>query len=159
MVCPIPGGDPAGLIVGFCAGTLEPAIEVAFERHLEQCSECASLVLAQRNVWRALDVLPSVPVSRDFDEQVYKRIAQEKTLWAQLHPSLSWRYTAPVAAACLALAATFLVKTPPRVDVRPVPAVADAVQIEQVQHALDDMDMLKAMGFEDVGETGGSQPI
>ena len=159
MECPLQGGNAAAdLTVGFCAGTLDAATQEAFERHLEHCSKCSALVLAQRNVWNALDHLTPARISPDFDEQVFLRIARENALWAQVQPSWSWRRTVPVAAACVALLTAFLLKTPQPPAVSPT-SPPQAIQIEQVEHALDDMDMLKQMGFESVGETNGVQPI
>jgi hypothetical protein len=44
---------------------------------------------------------------------------------------------------CAALAAMLLLRTP---DPAPLPQVQPALQIEQVEHALDDMDMLNQLG-------------
>ena len=160
MDCPIQGGDAAAdLIVGFCAGTLDPASAVAFERHLEHCSSCSALVLAQRSVWQALDHLPPAGISADFDEQVFARIARFEALQAsQPWMSWKWRHTLPVVAACIALVAAFLLRNPGPAPVPTAPP-QQALEIKQVEHALDDMDMLKQMGFEHVGKTDATEPI
>jgi anti-sigma factor RsiW len=43
------------LIVDFVAGTLDPAEEAAFLRHIETCAACRRAVDGQRAVWLALD--------------------------------------------------------------------------------------------------------
>jgi len=161
MDCPIKGGKDAAadLIVGFCAGSLDPATLVAFERHLEHCTECSAQVLAQRSLWQALDQLPAPRINPDFDEKVFQRIAQEEALGILAsHRLLSWRHALPLAAACVALGTAVFMKSPEPTQAPPV-TPPQAVQIEQVEHALDDLDMLKQMGFENVGNADAVKPI
>ena len=69
----------------------------------------------------------------------------------------SWRPAVPVGVACAALVAAFLLKNPtllPEMQPQPQPKI----EIEQVEHALDDMDMLKQLGLEssaDKAQTAG----
>ncbi len=57
MVCPLESGESAELIVGYAAGTLDPATTPAFELHQKSCAQCSAAVAAQKAVWAALDEL------------------------------------------------------------------------------------------------------
>jgi anti-sigma factor RsiW len=150
MECPQHNGDGAELIIAYAARTLDPEIEAAFERHLESCARCRELAAAQRAVWTALDQLTPLPVSSNFDARLYQRIAEEQqsTWWQRVfRANWSWRPAMPLAAACAVLIVAFLVKSS-------VPSVTlqqqaqPKLQIEQVERALDDMDMLKQVGVD-----------
>jgi len=148
--CPIEDGNGAELILAYGAGTLDPQTEAAFQQHMRSCESCRELAAAQREVWSALDHWTPVPVSSDFDEKLFRRIAQEEqsTWWQRLwSANWSWRPALPVAAACAVLAAVVLLKAPESAP-QPVTPVQPKVQIEQVERALDDMELLKSLGVE-----------
>jgi hypothetical protein len=107
-------------------------------------------VAAQAMVWSALDSWPAVAVSRDFDATLLRRMDDgERGRWRYL---LEWRPAIPVAAACALLIGAFLVK-------HTVPKVAEEAQaqpkieIEQVEHALDDIELLKQLGVQPASVT------
>lgn len=143
MRCPLEFDRSAELIVGYGARTLDPETTAAFERHMDSCAACCDLAAAQRAVWAALDDAdaewPALRVSAEFDRRLFRRIekAESRRWW--------WRAMIP-ATACLALAAAFLLRQsdPARAPQRPQPQ--PALQIEQVEHALDDMDLLNQLG-------------
>lgn len=150
MQCPQKNGDGVELIVAYAARTLDPESEAAFELHLESCASCRDMAAAQRAVWSALDELAPPAVSSNFDAKLYQRIAEEQqgAWWQRLfRADWSWRPAMPVAAACAVLIVAFLVKNyePP---VIPQQQAQPKLQIEQVESALDDMDMLKQAGVE-----------
>jgi anti-sigma factor RsiW len=148
MDCPLQEKDGVELIVAYAARTLDPENEVAFERHLEVCPSCREMAAAQRAVWSALDELTPLPVSSNFDARLYQRIAEEQQYawWQRLfHADWSWRPAMPVAAACAVLIVALLVKNSGPTVVPEQPA-QPSLQIEQVERALDDMDMLKQVG-------------
>jgi anti-sigma factor RsiW len=135
-------------IVAYSAGTLDAPTQAALELHLLECPECRELAGSQKAVWAALDHWPPAPISADFDEKLYARIAQQEqeSWWRRLsHWDWSWRPAVPVAAACAALIAAFLLKPPAPIPVNQAHAThaPQKIQIEQVERALDDMDMLK----------------
>jgi anti-sigma factor RsiW len=146
MGCPVEDGSGAELIVAYSARTLAPDREAEFERHLALCAKCRELAEAQRKVWLALDAWRSITVSSNFDERLFQRIANEEkgARWSWLPGNWSWRAAAPVGVACAALIAAFLLKNPvlPESQSQSQPKL----QIEQVEHALDDMEMLKQLG-------------
>lgn len=149
MECPQTNDDGIELIIGYAAGTLDAEAENALELHLATCTGCRELVAAQRSVWSALEALKPLPVSSNFDEKLYQRIAQEQQLaWWQrwFRFEWSWRPAIPMAAACAVLVVAFLVRnSAPNV---PAQSTQPKLQIEQVERALDDMDMLKQVGVE-----------
>lgn len=132
-------------IVAYGAGTLDAPTQAALELHLLECPECRQLADSQKAVWTALDHWPAASVSPDFDQKLYARIArQEQEHWWQRlsHWNWSWRPAMPVAAACAALIAAFLLKPPAPIPVKEAHA-PQKIQMEQVERALDDIDMLK----------------
>ena len=148
MECPQQNNDGVELIIAYAARALDPENEVAFERHLESCASCRELAAAQRTVWSALDELSPLPVSSNFDAKLYQRIAEEQqcSWWQRLfRADWSWRPAMPVAAACAVLIVALLVRNSGPTVV-PQQPVQPSLQIEQVQRALDDMDMLKQVG-------------
>jgi anti-sigma factor RsiW len=148
MECPQQNSDSVELIIAYAARTLDAADEAAFERHLESCPSCREMAAAQRTVWSVLEELTPLPVSSNFDAKLYQRIAQEQqyTWWQRLfRANWSWRPAMPVAAACAVLIVALLVKNSGPTVVPQQPA-QPSLQIEQVERALDDMDMLKQVG-------------
>jgi hypothetical protein len=105
---------------------------------MERCGECRQAAALQNHVWAALDQWPATRVSPDFDRRVLQRIGALEQPGRRM-----WRALVPVGA-CAAMATLFLLNQsdqtplPPRVQIAP--------QIEQVEHALDDMDMLSQLG-------------
>jgi len=125
---------------------LDTAEAAALEMHLRQCTECHAAAEAQRAVWNALDEWPAAPVSDDFDRRLLARIEAEAAApwWrsiAEMLRQVSWKSAIPVAAACAAIFAIFLLQSPATHAPRPKP-----VDIEQVESVLDDVDMLNQLG-------------
>jgi len=150
MECPQKAGDGSDLIIAYAARMLGPADRAALEHHLELCVSCREMAAAQRTVWSALDELTPLPVSSNFDAKLYQRIREEQhsAWWQRLFQAdWSWRPMMPVAAACAVLIIASMVKSSQ-------PSVASPsqsqpkLQIEQVERALDDIEMLKQSGVE-----------
>ena len=158
MECPIENKDGAELMIAYGAGTLAPETEFALEQHLELCAKCREIAQAQEEVWSSLDSWTPAPVSPSFDERLYQRIAaeEESKWWRRLfHANWSWRPAMPVAAACAALIAAFLLKGPATDHATPLQQ-SPRPQIEQVERALDDMEMLKQLSVMSVPESSPS---
>lgn len=147
MECPRQG-EAGELVVGYVAGTLDAGTASAFERHIQECEECRELAAAQRAVWSTLGDWRPMPVSSDFDQRLFECIAeQEQRAWWRRLPQVHrpWRSAIPVASACAVLIAAFLMQQPVSRLAPPAP-VQPKVQLEQLEHALDDMDMLNQLG-------------
>ncbi|HTS47931.1 MAG TPA: zf-HC2 domain-containing protein [Bryobacteraceae bacterium] len=141
------------LVVAYAARTLNADEEADFERHLENCDGCRELAAQQRAVWSVLEEWRPLPVSPDFDRKLAQRIAYTKPngWWQNLFRTWGWRPLIPLAAACTGLAFAFLLKNDDGAGA-PAPANQPGVRIEQqVEHALDDMDMLKQIGVDAAG--------
>ena len=151
-------------LVDYCADTLDAAAAEAVEKHLLECPACDGLVKAQRSAWAALDEWQTPAVSDDFDARLYRRIeASKQAGWvrrswnaiAQGGFSPAWKPAIPLGVATLVLAAGFLLRSPAPIlsTVQPVgPGVeavttssAQTVDVDQIESALDDLDMLTPM--------------
>ena len=151
MNCPTKMNEDAEILLDYCAQTLSPLQTVEFENHLKQCADCSRLVDAQKEVWGALEAWTPVPVSVNFDARLYARIAQEQTapawqVWLRriFQPPVPyplWKSAVPLIAACAVLAVALSVKMPDATDAKPQ-LRPDKVDIEQVEQALEDLDIL-----------------
>lgn len=164
MDCPLKTDKGAEVFIAYTARTLPAAEEMALHAHLGSCAGCRRMAEAQAEVWSALDEWTFSPVSSHFDERLYARIAaeQEKPWWRRMLGSplsldWSWRPAMPVAAACAVLTAAFLLKSPVA-EHQPQTSVQSGVDIEQVERALDDMDMLKQLGLASIS-TPAKKPV
>ena len=139
-------------LMDYVSGSLESAQAALFEKHLETCAACSEFVSGQKTVWAALDVFEPVPVSPNFDRALYQQIAQ--TSW--WHRFLSFagspfrtpafvRQGLPLmAAAALAVAALVVWDRPAPTPVpQPTTSAEADPSPDQVQRALDDMEMLR----------------
>lgn len=149
MRCPIQSGEWDELYVGYVARTLPVQTRASLDFHLAECEECRALAAAQSSVWAALDSWEPAEISPHFDAALFERIAFEEShpwysKWLQ---GWSFRPAMPLMAACAALILALLLHTP---AAEPKPDGAKVqqshVDIEQVERALDDIDMLKQVG-------------
>jgi anti-sigma factor RsiW len=158
MYCPLRDGgkeviDGAEIVIGYVAQTLDAETDSEFRRHLGACTKCREAVAAQEALWSALDAWHPVTVSPDFDHKLFRRIAEEERgrWWRGLTWPQWWRPAMPVAAACALLAGAFVLQYP-------APKISEEAQtqpkleIEQVEHALDDMDLLRQLGVEAISD-------
>lgn len=171
MNCPLQTNEGADLILDYCANRLEADHALQFERHVKGCEECGRVVSAQRAVWEALDSYQALPVSEDFDERLWRKIeaAESRNWWQKLMdgPALgwsslfSWKPAMVTASACAAVFAV-MVFTQPSTNVEQTPVVVEkamverTVDLDQVEGAIDDLDMLKQMGVVDDGNAPGA---
>src|SRR5258708_1091617 len=157
MNCPMQRGDKE-IFIAYAAGDATPEQRVAFEQHLASCAECRRMSEAQNAVWAALDAWSPAPVSENFDARLYQRIAAgaRRPWWMSWKPEVfSWRPAVPLAVACAALCGVFLINTPVFDSnsgrTRPGPSVTSQqkLEAEQVERALDDIDMLRQFASPD----------
>lgn len=175
MKCPIQTTKDGGaeLILDYCSDRLhreQPELAVEFERHLSQdgCEDCARVVEAQRSVWTALDGFEAPAVSADFDARLWQRIeeSEARPWWRRMFDGpaagwsamVSWKPAFVTASACAAVFAVMLMVRPDAMrqsggEDQPVVTKASvsatAVDFDQVEKALDDIDMLNQMGVVD----------
>ncbi len=130
-----------------------------FMAYLESSPECRTLFEQQRALWETLDLWEPVEPSRDFDRRLYERIAAQGAgqgwfgrLFGGMKPSFA------AGLAVLLLAAASLVYQPrPALEGSPARGVVsaeDAEYLEQMDRALDDMEMLADFDALPLVETG-----
>ena len=173
MKCPIETQENAELLLAYCARKLDPETQIILERHLAVCPACRDFQTSQQAVWEALDAWEATPVSPDFDRRLYQRIEQEAahaSWWSRLvqpfRPmfdgslmgrSMMGRSVPLAAAACLLVVAGIILQQPNSVSPIPEdPTVdrAEVVQVDQVERALDDMEMLRQFKLTTSGDSG-----
>jgi anti-sigma-K factor RskA len=166
MNCPVQTNQSTELLIDYCAGTLPLGVASEVERHVAICAECEKFVQAQQQVWSALDTWETDPISADFDRRLYDRIRQtERSSWRNWFAGhFAWRPALSLGAACAAVVVALVVNsaankpipnktTPPAVhqaSAQPASAPheevrADSVEPEQLERALEDLEMLKQL--------------
>jgi anti-sigma factor RsiW len=137
MMCPTKEKQSAEILLEYCAGTLDPDRALEFEKHAAECAECGRQVASQRALWQTLDQWTPAEISPDFDARLYARIAREEAapLWKKWFVR-GWKPALVTAAAGAAIVIGLFVRQP-----QP-PSRTDMVDIDQVEHALEDLDML-----------------
>jgi anti-sigma-K factor RskA len=146
------------LIVGYAARTLDAEAQAEFERHLQSCANCRELAARQCEVWSALEEWHPPAASPEFEQNLANRIRAGKRdgTWARRLGISSWRPLIPAAAACAVLLVAFLLKYNSRASA-PASGTEPQTRIEQqVEHELDDLDMLKQIGMEVSSTKAGS---
>jgi hypothetical protein len=161
------------ILTDYCAGILDPAAAAAIDVHIVQCAQCRQMVEAQRVVWEMLDAWTPLEVSRNFDARLFARIAGERAqpAWRQwlgrvFRPATPYRLWTPIWKPALSLAAAgavvalaLVVGMPERMQLthsspsayKSTAAVHSAagseeIDLQQVQQALDDLEMLTPVG-------------
>lgn len=162
MICLGKNSQGAELLIDYCAGTLDPVRASELAGHIGECADCRRLVEAQQSVWKKLDEWIPAEISPDFDARLYARIAREDAapVWRQwwrriTHPAdprSKWKPLVPLAAAAAALSLALMI-VGPDVDTA-TPAAEEAlkakieqrIDVDQVEQALDDLDLLIPVG-------------
>jgi anti-sigma factor RsiW len=149
MNCPIESGGNASYLLDYAAGKLDAAAREQVARHVEQCAACRKVTGGQVTVWQALDAWEPAEVSMDFDRRLFARIEQQPLSWwsrLTLPVSAVFRHAVPIGAtAAVILMAGLLMLRPTSAPVTESThsAQVEALQPDQVQRALDDMEMLR----------------
>lgn len=152
MHCPLQNGEIAEVLLDYWARKLPPTVASEVDRHVQSCAECSAYCSAQGHVWSAMDNWEPPPVSENFDRELYARIdGFEKKNWVRrlVGERFAWRPALSLGAACTALILGLMVRGP---VMQPVPVApqnyetskAD-VEPEQVEQALEDLEMLKQL--------------
>ncbi len=166
MRCPVQDKENAEVLLAYCARTLEPDTLSALERHMASCPECSAFAEQQQALWSALDSWQPEPVSSDFDNRLYRRIAQldARPLWRRLAPAdwqVAWRPALSLATIGITLLAVFMLRAPRLHDSQAYAPRTEMVDVEQVELTLEDMEMLRQLNSVVVAnpETEGSNSL
>jgi anti-sigma factor RsiW len=152
------------LLLNYVSGALNAEEAASFDRHTITCAACREFAHGQKAVWKALDLFEPAAISAGFDRRLYQRI--EKVSWwdriaaAFRSPMLTHRGL-PIAAAAAALLVAGVVwerpSASPAKPKAPLSAEVQTLQADQVQHALDDMEMLREFNHLMRSDTGESK--
>ena len=144
MKCPIETGEYSELLA-YSEEKLEAARAAILKRHVEECTACREFVAGQRAVWSALDAWEPPAISADFDQRLYRLLNEpEPDGWWQrwLRPVLAHKSIPLAAAACLVLIVGLVMVKPPEQSRMSQGQQVQTLQADQVEHALDDIEML-----------------
>ena len=149
MNCPMESGGNSEHLLDYAAGRLKPGARAQMQEHVAACPVSREFAGGQRAVWQALDAWEPAAVSMDFDRRLYARIERHVSWWTRLTRPLNplFRHAVPVvAAAGVVITAGLLLNRPAAVPAAPEhSAQVEVLQPEQVEHALDDMEMLREL--------------
>ncbi len=145
MKCPSNAWEEADLLA-FSENKLEAPQAVRLHEHLQSCAVCRTVVEQQKAVWEALDAWEAPAIAADFDRRLYGAMEQDAGRWNRWLESsrlLLVRQGLPIAAAaCLIVVAGVVAHRPADSTMAPSAARIENLQPEQVEHALDDVQML-----------------
>jgi len=157
MKCLMEGVEGEELLLNYVSGALGTQEAASFNQHMLSCAACREVAHGQKAVWGALDLFEPASISADFDRRLYQRI--EKISWwnrwwdraaATFSSPMLTHRGLPVAATVAVLAiAGFIWEHPSATPAKPQSPLSAEVQTlqtlqpDQVQHALDDMEMLR----------------
>ena len=157
MDCPFDRREPE-VLLDYVAGRLAPDARARLEPHLASCNQCREFVAVQQTVWSALDDWNTGEISPDFNRRLYARIEREESgnVLVRQFRSLAarlgiyeWSPALPVAAACAVLLVAVLLQSPTRPELPHLserPVAVESIDVDQVERALDDVEMLKHLG-------------
>lgn len=149
MKCPMECGEMSEVLLAYCARRLEPETAAIVERHIASCAACRRVCDGQRAVWEALEAWEAIPVAPDFDRRLSGRIEWEAAAswWAKarLGKGLARRGLPLAAAACLLMAAVGIMEPWGK---RGEESAATAMQADQVERTLEDLELLDAFSRE-----------
>jgi anti-sigma factor RsiW len=161
MICFEHNQQGAEILMDYCAGKLDPVRASELAAHLQECAECRKLADAQSAVWEMLEVWKPIEVSSDFDAKLYARIARElrepawlrwsRRIFRPATPRPFWKPVASLAAvgAVLFLAVMRMPDTTSHVPSDPsfkAQVSSEKIDVDQVEQALEDLDMLAPVG-------------
>jgi hypothetical protein len=155
MNCPLQSEESAAVLLDYCAGAGTPAPNRELARHLNACERCRNFCEQQAHVWNALDGWRAPAVTPGFDRRLSDRM-RETPFWGRMFDRVrqrSMRPALPVAVAVLVLVAGALLRQSHTGLSGARPALVGVADAEQVERALDDVDML---GQLDAAADGGA---
>ena len=152
MECPMKSQEEAALLLDYCAGRLTTGAAGDVERHMAECAACAKFVRGQQALWNVMNEWQAPPVSADFDQHLDRRMREtDSSSWIErmtraLRPAFA-RPALALGAVCLVMAAGLVLQNS-RTGGAPAddsPARVERIEPEQVEKALDDMQMLREL--------------
>jgi len=166
MTCPLQT-DNADVLLDYCARSLDAERTAMLETHMKSCADCREMAAAQAEVWSAMDAYEAEPISADFDRKLYARIEEIdrvpawERFWAPireyLHGQPGWKPVLSIAAASAVLLVVIAVKNDvSQPAVEPASAIVDVNDVEQAEHVLEDLEMLRQFSDGNAADSGGA---
>lgn len=155
--CPIKTNQTDRLL-DLVAGRLAGAELDALRDHTAACEPCTEFVAEQAAVWAAMETMPAVAVSADFDARLRRRIAEQESdswlvrtwrRWFASAEPVAWRPAMAVSGIACAVVLGVALWRPVAVPVTSQPAVKASVEavtqadVEMVESALEDLEIVK----------------
>jgi anti-sigma factor RsiW len=152
--------ENAGWLLDYASGKLDAGRRAQIEEHMQTCPACREFAGGQQAVWQALEAWEPAPVSMDFDRRLYHRIERQVSWWSRLMRPFDplFRHAVPIAAAAgVVIMAGLLMERPAAKPAAPAEqsAQVETLQPDQVEHAVDDMVMLR--DFNSLVRAGNAQ--
>jgi len=172
----------AEILMDYCAGTADPAVGAEIDAHIKVCAECRTMVEAQSAVWEMLDAWTPAEVSRDFDSRLYARVAGEQAgpawrgWWSRMiepaTPHARWKPMVSLAVAGAIVSMALIVRMPEQQGTVAQKSTTQAteqgksgqpastpeeIDLQQVQQALDDLDVVSPLSQAPANQTAASR--
>jgi anti-sigma factor RsiW len=130
------------ILVEYCSGTLDARRASEVEGHAAQCAECAASIAEQNSVLNVLDDFTVPQVTPEFNARLYARIEQEQRgRWWKQFWHTAWKPALATVGVGAALVIGLTVNVPQASDA-PRKGSVESVDMDQVEHALEDLDLL-----------------
>lgn len=159
MLCPAKHDHGGEILLGYGSPhatrpSAVPPLDRAMRAHIDACPDCQLFLGQQARVSACLDLLETPPVSPFFDARLMQKIEKESASGIGVTGSPVsvrrwWKAAVPIAAAAL-IAISFVALRPDTAEKQPLTSIeaprqaADTlVEVEQVERALDDLEMLR----------------
>lgn len=152
MSCPMQTGN-ADVLLSYCARLLDEDRTALIESHLEVCPECHAWAADQKLVWSAMDAWEPEPISANFDQTLFAKIAaaEKPSLWEAwsqpvknwLAGEIRWKPALSVCAVCLTVVVGIYLQNPWSPTASAPALKVESRDIEQAEKALEDMEMLR----------------
>jgi len=110
-------------------------------RHVALCESCRQVVEGQQSLWSALDAWEAPEVSAGFDQALARRI-ETAPFYQRWLEYFSWKPALSAVAVAAALLAVVTLREP---AAAPVPAEADVADVEKLEQALEDIEILTVL--------------
>jgi anti-sigma factor RsiW len=161
MNCPLESRGGAGILTEYSTRKAGSAAMPELDRHIETCPACRRLVSEHQAVWTALDAWKGPAITGDFDQRLYASIAKEPAPWWRtlIRPLIHHRgLAAATAALCVVITAGVVLDRPekPAAPAKPEVVLVD-VQADQVEQALDTMDVISEFNHKARAQGGDSR--
>lgn len=141
MTCPLDKERDEQILLEYCSGGLDEIRTAEVKAHAQECTACAAWIGEQQMVSSALDDFAAPVVSPEFNARVYQRIDEQSASFWQRIWHAAWKPVLATAAVAAALALGMMVNVPSANDA-PKKASVESVDMDQVEHALDDLNLL-----------------